>query len=569
MKCCAASLAFVVCSATLLAQSPPLELDNDLVEHAKDLIQQKRFDQAQTSLNEYLKAHPNSANGEYLLAYVLFRLDKPADSLRTYTAAAALQRPTPAEFKIVGLDYVLLNDYPDALRWLERSVAEDPNDAEAVYYLGRAYYVQNNFDKAIAAFEQALQLDPQYVKAENNLGLSFAAKNQTALAEAAYRKAIEMGEELNQKSDQPYLNLAELMSHTSEQIDALSLLDQAEEIAGKSDHAEQLRGQILFAMNRLPEAEAAFHVAISLKPDDGTLRYLLGRVLKREGKSQDAAEQFAASKALNVLYGPDATLNAINSPQETSILRKMAKDAALAAMKVGDKAKAAKILEKARASLPHDPELLYESGFLAFESGSYQESDGFLCQALELRPAYPEATYLLGRAYLAENLAGPAESQMRKYLSQNPDDATAWYGLGYILMAEERLDEAKSAFQKSLAIQPEQTESIFELGEIALQQGQNEVALRNFNDVLNHDPHHGGALTEIGALDFRAGKYDDAKASLQRAIESAPAYQKAHYYYALTLSRLGQKTDADREFALATNLQKQHGGEHHLLKAQP
>jgi len=266
---------------------------------AKALIHLNQFEEAQRCLANYLKAHPDSADAKYLLAYVLFRENRPSESLGMYTAAAALQRPTAEDFKIVGLDYVLLNDHSDAVRWLERSVSEGPNDAEATYYLGRAYYVQNNFDKAIAAFQRTLQLDPQHAKAENNLGLALAAENQTGAAETAYRKAIQMGNASEAKSDQPYINLAELLSHTDHQAEALSLLDEAERIGGKSKQTEELRGQILFAQNRLKDAEVAFRVAVSMKPDDGALHYLLGRVLRREGKLADAEKEFAESKALN------------------------------------------------------------------------------------------------------------------------------------------------------------------------------------------------------------------------------------------------------------------------------
>lgn len=271
---------------------------NALALRAKALIHLNEFEEAQRCLDIYLKSDSNSVDAKYLLAYVLFRRDLPRESLAMYTAAAAGQRPTPDDFKIVGLDYVLLNDYPDAVRWLERSVAEGPNDVDALYCLGRAYYVQNRFDQAIAAFERALQLDPQHAKAENNLGLALAAKNETQAAEAAYRKAIQMGVVMRQKSDQPYINLAELLSHTDKKAEALSLLEDAEKTGGKSYRAEELRGQILLAQNRLPDAEAAFRAAVSMKPSDGALHYLLGRVLKREGRLDDAEREFTQSKAL-------------------------------------------------------------------------------------------------------------------------------------------------------------------------------------------------------------------------------------------------------------------------------
>jgi tetratricopeptide (TPR) repeat protein len=574
---------------------------NALALRAKALIHLDRFDDADRCLKTYLESYQNSADAKYLLGYVLFRMDKARESLAMYTAAAALQRPTAEDFKIVGLDYVLLNDYTDAIRWLEQSVNEAPNNVETVYYLGRAYYVQNDFDKAIAAFERALKLDPQYAKAENNLGLALEAKNQSDLAEAAFRKAIQMGEVSGKRSEQPYVNLAELLSHGDRQAEATSLLDEAEHIAGKSDRTQQLRGQIFLAQNRLPEAEAAFRAAIALKPDDGSLHYLLGRALKREGKLDDAEKEFAQTKRLlgtreanpreqnNLVgphldrarqYGTGRPFDAISelklaleiAPENSeakSLLRQIAKDSALAALRSEEKDKALHVLQKALQVQPHDPELLYEHGFVALDGGLYREAQQSLESALAIQPDYPDATYALARTYLKENMAQSAEQQMRKYLAQKPNDATAQYGLGYVLMAEQQLDEAKHAFEKSFALQPNQTESIFQLGEIAVQQGQNDTASEDFRKVLSRDPRHGGALTEIGVLAYRASKYDEAKIDLERAIESAPSYQKAHYYYALTLSKLGRKTEADHEFTISKNLQKEHGAELHLAATQP
>ncbi|MGI9071694.1 MAG: tetratricopeptide repeat protein [Bryobacteraceae bacterium] len=284
--------------ALLQAEAQAPGTTNALALRAKALIHLDQYEEAEHCLRDYLKLHPRSPDAIFLLGYVLFRRNQPRESLAVYTGAAALQRPAAEDFKIVGLDYVLLSDYPDAVRWLERSVAEGPNDAEAFYYLGRAYYVQNFFDKAIAAFEQALRLDPQHAKAQNNLGLALAGRNQPDAAEAAYRKAIQIGHERGKPSEQPYINLAELLSHSNHESEALRLLETAEQIAGKSDRSEEVRGRILLAQNRLGEAETAFRNAIARRPSNGALHYLLGRVLKREGKSDDAEKEFAQTKTL-------------------------------------------------------------------------------------------------------------------------------------------------------------------------------------------------------------------------------------------------------------------------------
>jgi len=224
-------------------------------------------------------------------------VNQPRESLAAYTAAAALERPGADDLKIVGLDYVLLNDYPDAIRWLERSVAENPADVEAVYGLGRAYYTQNVFDRAIASFQQALKLDPRLGKAHNNLGLALAAQNHTEDAEAEYRRAIEVDQETGKRSEQPFINLAELLIDRNRIPEALRLLDTAKQIDPQSERIEPLRGRALLSVDRLEEAEAAFRAALAIH-ESGVLHYQLGRALKRLGKTEEASREFDRSKTL-------------------------------------------------------------------------------------------------------------------------------------------------------------------------------------------------------------------------------------------------------------------------------
>jgi tetratricopeptide (TPR) repeat protein len=271
---------------------------NALALRAKALIHLDRFADAADCLRDYLMNNPKSENARYLLGYVLFRQNLPRESLKSYTEAARLHPPSADDLKIVGLDYVLLNDYPDAVKWLEVSVARDPGNAEATYHLGRAYYVQNTFDHAIRCFETVLRLNPRFAKAEDNLGLAYEAKNQRELAEQCYRQAIEMGETAGKPEKDPYINLAELISHQGKDAEALDLLDQAERIAGKSDRTQRLRGWIYTAQGKPVEAEAELRAAIVSQPENGSLHYLLGRVLMKQGRTAEAEKEFAQTRAL-------------------------------------------------------------------------------------------------------------------------------------------------------------------------------------------------------------------------------------------------------------------------------
>jgi tetratricopeptide (TPR) repeat protein len=308
--------------------------------------------------------------------------------------------------------------------------------------------------------------------------------------------------------------------------------------------ALNLLGVVRIQQGQTADAETLFRRAIERGPALAGPHVNLAR-LYGKSRAQDAIAELA--KALEL--APDLE-------QAALMLREIAASASAGLVRSGSKEAALALMLRAHKVLPHDPDLLVETALAAMEDGLYQDAEGFLTEALAIRTGFPRAIYALARAYLGAGKGQLAEAEMRKYLALRPDDATAQYGLGYILMSEQKVEEARAAFEKSLALEPRQTESVFQLAELASQEGKGEQAAERYTMVLDVDPRHGGALTGLGTLAYRAGKLDAALGYLERAVAAAPSYYKAHYYYALTLKKLGKKEDSDREFQIATDLQK-------------
>lgn len=340
---------------------------------------------------------------------------------------------------------------------------------------------------------------------------------------------------------------------------------------------ELQRAAALIEQHDLPAAEKILENAVNERPDDAVALNLLGLVRVQQQRLVEAEQLFRRAIAtgrpiagphinLAALYGAARPLDAIaelstalklapDSKQAKDLLRTIAREAA---QKATTPAAALTVLTKAREVLPEDPELMYEAGFTAFKGELYKEAQQLLEALLHIQPTYRDARYALARVYLAENMAPEAEDQMREYIAAAPNDATAEYGLGYVLVAEQKLHDATLAFEKSMQLAPNQTESLYQLGEIALEQNNDSEAQADFSRVLDRDPHHAGALTGLGVIAFRSARYDEACNDLERAIAAAPDYQKAHYYYALSLSELGKRPEAERQFEISRSLQKHH-----------
>jgi tetratricopeptide (TPR) repeat protein len=266
----------------------------------RQAIDARQFAQAEDILRGYLQANDLSSDAHTLLAYALLRENKPRESLAEYTRAASLSRPTADTLINVAQDYVLLDDLDDAVAWNLRAVQMEPHNAEAWYGLGRLRYSQQRYGDAKSAFGRALELAPESVKVENNLGLALEATDDLDGAGAAYRKAIAMQASmpLGERSDQPLLNLATLLLHENKATEAEPLLRQAVEIDPSEYRSREQLGHLYFQRSEFALAQDQLEQAVKLAPDQSSLRFLLGQAYQKQGKKQQATQEFAAAQRL-------------------------------------------------------------------------------------------------------------------------------------------------------------------------------------------------------------------------------------------------------------------------------
>jgi tetratricopeptide (TPR) repeat protein len=300
--------------------------DTSLVE-AKSLVAKGLLPDAERAVRHHLLAHADSAEGHFLLGYILFReiqteaqlettvggvknLDarsadsktrdeKARQSLAEFTAGAKYHEPNAFDLKIVALDYVLLGDYVDADKWLSRSVLWSPQDIDAWYYLGRARYNENKFADAVSAFQQCLKLSPRNVKAEDNLGLALAGLGRNEEATAAYKQAMDWQSQSTLKNPGPYIDLGSLLLDESLPEEAVPYLVQAIEISPSEPRAHELLGKAYTRMEQLRKAQTELEKATELAPENANLHCMLAPVYRKLGIADKAKTEFERCAALS------------------------------------------------------------------------------------------------------------------------------------------------------------------------------------------------------------------------------------------------------------------------------
>ncbi len=296
------------------------------------------------------------------------------------------------------------------------------------------------------------------------------------------------------------------------------------------------KAEDLAAVNNLVQANEVLSEYLTHDPGNVQVLLVLGRIQLKQGLNDDAMTSFESVLRVDPASAParDGEVQA-------------AAAAALADQKIGIDGDALLSLIRARKFVSNSPELLFDFGEQAERMRIYRDSDEALTRAHALAPQDLKILYALAHVQLDEQKMPEAESNLRAYLQQRPDDATAHYGLGHLLHMVSRDDDAKVELTRSIELQPRQSASYYELGEIALENDTNDEAKADYEKVLSLAPHHGGALTGMGILAFRAKDYASAEHYLQSAVLYAPEYATAHHYLSLVLARLGRADEAKRE----------------------
>ena len=287
----------------------------DPLAQARSALAANRYGEAEAALRAYLALHETSSEAHFLLGYTLFRETKARESLAEYTAGAKHAKPSAADLRVVGADYVLLSDYADADRWFTLASQWDPQDLLGLYYLGRTKYNEQRFEQAIDLFERCLKLDPRNVKAEDNLALSLQALGRRDEAEQAFRRAIEWQTEAGGKDPWPYIDLGSLYIESNRFPEAVNTLRQAVALAPGQSKAHAQLGKAYLSLQQLDKAQPELERAVALSPSNAPTHYVLGQLYAKRGNTAKAKEEFARYSELNArrssggerdLYGPAA-----------------------------------------------------------------------------------------------------------------------------------------------------------------------------------------------------------------------------------------------------------------------
>src|SRR5271168_2425490 len=224
-------------------------------------------------------------------------------------------------------------NYSGAISTLQSAVTQNPNSAEAYYWLGRTYYEIRDYDNAIAAGEKSVALDPKNSVYHQWLGRIYGGKadrDRSFSYARKVKKEFEAAVQLNPENIAARRDLEEYdlqapwvvggdKDEAKAEVDAIAALDPVAghlargvydlDAAKKSDLAEKEYREVLTAkpgkidayleviaffqqQNRPADMNAAIQAAALVSPNDPRLGYWRGAALTLANTNLSDAEKY-------------------------------------------------------------------------------------------------------------------------------------------------------------------------------------------------------------------------------------------------------------------------------------
>ena len=398
--------------------------------------------------------------------------------------------------------------YAQSADQLEKLLPYAPGSYEIHELLGMVYASLSQNDKAIDHLKTAVQIKPELAEARTNLGATLLHAGKAELAGEQFRKALA----LEPRSYDANHNLGEFYVQTGKIREAQPLLTQARQIdPGSYDNGYDL-AMADFILDKREEARQVVEQLVKLK-DTGELHNLLGQIDEKDGKYVEAANDFEAAAHLDPSednmfdWGCEMLLHRTYEP-------------------------AIEIFRQGAQRFPKSPRILIGLGLAYYSRGKYDEAIKALVTAADLNPSDPRCYLFLSKAYNSSPLqAAEVIERFRRYAQLEPNNALAQYYYAVSLWKGKRVEDpgldlttVESLLQKSIALDDSLAEAHVQLGN------------------LYADQH----------------KYDQSIPQYVRALALDPNLSDAHYRLGTDYVHVGEKDNAQKEFAVYQKLRAEH-----------
>ncbi len=454
----------------------------------------------------------------------------PEDSIQKEITTTHCNQTRSENMVVDACQLIEDKKYDAAIELLDQAKELDPKNDAAYFYLSQAYAYKSDPERTETYLNKAIELDPDNFWYKYTSCMLYNGLNELD-------KSISIYEELIKdypKNTNLYYELGNLYSNKKEYDKVLDILDQVDEITGKTEQTTLMRYQLLCILGREDEAFQAL-VAYNNEFSSPDILCQMGDHAKRTYKDSLAMKYYDEALKLDKEYP-----RAILGKGEIYLYRRQIKD----------------FLSSVKKTVKNPmtpPQVMnFYTNFLADYSNrtihqAYPaETDSLMSEIYQIHQADSNFTYPIARYYFFSGKLEKTKEVFKQTCEVYPDDIRPYYHyINYFITVKDWKGMVEEITENGLKKYPND----LQLGEM-LNYGYYE--LKDFHGIINNcyriiDTHPEdkatrlGMLGQIGDMYYNLDNKKKAYKVYEQALEIDENYVPVLNNYAYFLSLDGKK----------------------------
>jgi tetratricopeptide (TPR) repeat protein len=461
-------------------------------------LKESRWAEAELEFKNALAVDPNSAAAHYGLALAYLG---GKDARRAYWELEETVRldPSNVEARLRHGEFLLFGKKEELTRAVESAdaiLAVDPKRWEALLLKARALSALGQPDEAGVAYAAAVEAAPDQplplLLHANHLRTS----GKKSDAEAAFRKLTEQHPAVGS-----WTALAAFLAGEGRDGEAEEAFRKAIELAKPEEKtaAWSALASFLIAKDRSADAEAVLKNALASEPGNLELIYALARFYHGAGRTAEADQMI--EEATRAKPDDAAPLLLLSSYRG----------------RIGDLPGALDAAERALEVSPDDPlaklrraEVLIDMGFRDKDDTRIAQGKAVVDAVLAKEDGKPEALFVLAKVDLARGEHEDAVAALRRALDARPEWSQAHYLLGTALFFDGDYSGARGEVVRSIELDPNSADGYKLLSRIHARLGDHALAVEAGENALRRDPDDNATRIQVAQSLVQDRRFDEA-----------------------------------------------------------
>ena len=475
------------------------------------------------TLNRALKVEPQNINLLYLLGQVYERLGKQQAADLKKSASNSVR----AE-QLVAESYSATNEWPSAVIHFQNAIAKAPNAPGLHVELGEVFLHAGKVKAAAAEFDGELAASPNSLRGLVRRGEARLMEGNTSDALKDWQRALDVDPLQVQRilglrgtgfGDTIFEQLPEFLHPRLESA--------ANELQNDNSPAAELAR----AFVRLHTGNPAAPPEVGAITAKSCAAAIVAKLLQEQRYSQ-------LSSCINQIVIP-----------QTPAGRKI--EVAGALVEAGEYQASLRVLDSLPASQKQTPDASY------WRARSYEKlATSAYLQLYQADPNSFRVHQLAGDLEATRNYDGKAIEEYRAAVNLNGTAPNLHYSLGHILWKILKIPEACVELEAELKINPHHAGALHDLGDSYLQEHEPEKGLPYLERAVAADPQNPDIHRDLGTAYTQLKQFEKAIPEYKIGL-SNDRDGSVHYKLAKVYQALGQKENADHEFAIYTMMNRE------------